>query len=159
MRKGDVICPECGAGFHRIELGSRRGTTGEFRCPRLDGGRLSADGRAGEYLRIDAILSRMRKMRLGRQVFAESKIPKSRLPLEWTGPEAGFMLGCMGQTNQTGSCPRCGRRVELVLLKAGEAYGLQCIGCEKFDPLKSELVTGWLNGELGRRKRTIVQPE
>jgi transposase-like protein len=33
MRKGDVICPECGAGFHRIELGSRRGTTGEFRCP------------------------------------------------------------------------------------------------------------------------------
>jgi len=31
--KGDVICPECGAGFHRIELGSRRGTTGAFRCP------------------------------------------------------------------------------------------------------------------------------
>jgi transposase-like protein len=32
MRKGDVICSECGA-FRRIELGSRRGTAGEFRCP------------------------------------------------------------------------------------------------------------------------------
>jgi hypothetical protein len=98
-------------------------------------------------------------MRLGAQVFAESKIPKSRSPLEWTGREAGLMLGCMGKASQTGSCPRCGRRVDPVLLKAGEAYGLQCIGCEKFDPLKSEFVTGWLNGELGRPKRTIVQPE
>jgi transposase-like protein len=33
MRKGDVICSDCGAGFRRIELGSRRGTAGEFRCP------------------------------------------------------------------------------------------------------------------------------
>jgi hypothetical protein len=33
MRKGDVICEECGAGFRRIELGSRRGAPGEFRCP------------------------------------------------------------------------------------------------------------------------------
>jgi transposase-like protein len=32
-RKGDIICSECGAGFRRIELGSRRGTAGEFRCP------------------------------------------------------------------------------------------------------------------------------
>ncbi len=36
MRKGDVICPQCGAGFRRIELGSRRGTAGEFRCPLCD---------------------------------------------------------------------------------------------------------------------------
>src|SRR5205823_6300435 len=33
VRKGDVICTECSAGFRRIELGSRRGTVGEFRCP------------------------------------------------------------------------------------------------------------------------------
>ena len=33
MRKGDVICPECDAGFRRIELASRRGSPGEFRCP------------------------------------------------------------------------------------------------------------------------------
>jgi predicted Zn finger-like uncharacterized protein len=33
MRKGDVICPECHAGFRRIELASRPGKAGEFRCP------------------------------------------------------------------------------------------------------------------------------
>jgi predicted Zn finger-like uncharacterized protein len=33
MKKGDVICPECHAGFRRIELASRRGTAGEFKCP------------------------------------------------------------------------------------------------------------------------------
>jgi predicted Zn finger-like uncharacterized protein len=33
MRKGDVICPECHAGFRRIELSSRRGIAGEYRCP------------------------------------------------------------------------------------------------------------------------------
>ncbi len=36
MRKGDVICPQCGAGFRRIEFGSRRGTAGAFRCPLCD---------------------------------------------------------------------------------------------------------------------------
>jgi transposase-like protein len=33
MRKGDVICSDCSAGFRRIELDSRRGMAGEFRCP------------------------------------------------------------------------------------------------------------------------------
>jgi transposase-like protein len=33
MRKGDVICPECHAGFRRIELVSRPGKPAEFRCP------------------------------------------------------------------------------------------------------------------------------
>jgi transposase-like protein len=32
MRKSDVICPECSAGYRRIELASRAGTKGEFRC-------------------------------------------------------------------------------------------------------------------------------
>jgi predicted Zn finger-like uncharacterized protein len=36
MRKGDVICSDCGAGFRRIELASRRGTAGEFRCPQCN---------------------------------------------------------------------------------------------------------------------------
>jgi hypothetical protein len=44
------------------------------------------------------------------------------------------------------------------LPEAGMPCGPQCIGREKFDPLKSELVTGWLNGELGRPKR-ILQPK
>ena len=33
MRKGDVICPQCKAGFRRIELASRPGVAGEYRCP------------------------------------------------------------------------------------------------------------------------------
>jgi transposase-like protein len=37
MIKGDVTCPECGAGFRRIELLSRQGSKGEIRCPTCDG--------------------------------------------------------------------------------------------------------------------------
>ncbi len=36
MRKGDLICPGCKAGFRRIELDTRHGTAGEFRCPLCD---------------------------------------------------------------------------------------------------------------------------
>jgi hypothetical protein len=36
MKKGDVICPQCNAGFRRIELASRSGHAGEFRCPLCD---------------------------------------------------------------------------------------------------------------------------
>jgi hypothetical protein len=70
------------------------------------------------------------------------------------------MLTAMGQENQIGTCPRCGRAMKLALLPGtGASHGLQCTGCEKFDPLKSELVSGWLNGELGRPKRTVIEPK
>jgi len=36
MKKGDVICPGCHAGFRRIELSSRHGRGGEYRCPVCD---------------------------------------------------------------------------------------------------------------------------
>jgi hypothetical protein len=32
MRKSDIICPKCSAGYRRIELMSGKGTKGEFRC-------------------------------------------------------------------------------------------------------------------------------
>jgi transposase-like protein len=32
MKKSDVICPKCKAGYRRIELMSRPGIRGEFRC-------------------------------------------------------------------------------------------------------------------------------
>jgi transposase-like protein len=32
MKKGDIICPECKAGYRRIELATWRGSKGEFRC-------------------------------------------------------------------------------------------------------------------------------
>ena len=33
MKKGDVTCPRCGAGFRRLELASGSGSKGEYRCP------------------------------------------------------------------------------------------------------------------------------
>jgi transposase-like protein len=33
MIKSDVTCPECGAGFRRIELSVQHGSKGEYRCP------------------------------------------------------------------------------------------------------------------------------
>jgi hypothetical protein len=32
MRKSDVICPKCKAGYRRIELVTRPGSRGEFHC-------------------------------------------------------------------------------------------------------------------------------
>jgi transposase-like protein len=32
MQKSDVSCPECAAGYRRIELVSKKGAKGEFRC-------------------------------------------------------------------------------------------------------------------------------
>ena len=32
MRKSDATCPKCRAGYRRIELATRKGTPGEYRC-------------------------------------------------------------------------------------------------------------------------------
>jgi transposase-like protein len=32
MKKSDIICPKCYAGYRRIELATRKGTHGEYRC-------------------------------------------------------------------------------------------------------------------------------
>jgi transposase-like protein len=36
MKKGDITCPECNAGFRRIELHSRPSRPHEHRCPLCD---------------------------------------------------------------------------------------------------------------------------
>jgi ssDNA-binding Zn-finger/Zn-ribbon topoisomerase 1 len=36
MKKSDVTCPDCSAGFRRIELSSQEGEPGEYRCPICD---------------------------------------------------------------------------------------------------------------------------
>ena len=33
MKKSDVMCHECRAGFRRIELSSRSSEKGQYRCP------------------------------------------------------------------------------------------------------------------------------
>ena len=32
MKKSDIICPNCSAGYRRVELASGHGVKGEFRC-------------------------------------------------------------------------------------------------------------------------------
>jgi hypothetical protein len=32
MKKSDIICPNCSAGYRRVELASGHGSKGEFRC-------------------------------------------------------------------------------------------------------------------------------
>jgi transposase-like protein len=32
MKKSDIICPKCNAGYRRIELVSKSGSGGEYRC-------------------------------------------------------------------------------------------------------------------------------
>jgi predicted Zn finger-like uncharacterized protein len=52
MRKSDVTCPECGAGYRRVELTSRPGTQGEFRCLTCDHVLEVFDGSAEVALRL-----------------------------------------------------------------------------------------------------------
>ena len=33
MKKNDVTCPRCGAGFRRLEIASESGTQGQYSCP------------------------------------------------------------------------------------------------------------------------------
>ncbi|MDH6258386.1 hypothetical protein [Bradyrhizobium sp. BR13661] len=36
MKKNDVTCPACGAGFRRLELATPPANSGEYRCPACD---------------------------------------------------------------------------------------------------------------------------
>lgn len=36
MKKGDVTCSACGAGFRRLELATIPANHGEYRCPACD---------------------------------------------------------------------------------------------------------------------------
>ena len=54
----------------------------------------------------------------------------------------------MGQLDQSKTCPRCGRPMVLALPPGGAGLRtLQCIDCERPDPLKSDTLR-WLSSEL-----------
>lgn len=56
----------------------------------------------------------------------------------------------MGQA-QRPNCPDCGAYLTLALQPSGIGpRTLQCLDCERPDPIKSDRTTGWLAGELGR---------
>ena len=60
-----------------------------------------------------------------------------------------FGTYAMGQA-QRPTCPECGAFLILALPPGGKGKRtMQCLDCDRPDPLKSEEVTGWLKGELG----------
>jgi hypothetical protein len=52
MKKSDVTCSQCQAGYRRIELQSKPGTHGEFRCLTCDHLLETFDGSANVALRL-----------------------------------------------------------------------------------------------------------
>jgi transposase-like protein len=52
MKKSDVTCPKCQAGYRRIELESKPGSPGEFRCLTCDHLLETFDGSANVALRL-----------------------------------------------------------------------------------------------------------
>jgi hypothetical protein len=54
----------------------------------------------------------------------------------------------MGQAERP-TCPHCGAFLLLALPPGGKGRrSLQCLDCDRPDPLKSDTATGWLQGEL-----------
>ena len=54
----------------------------------------------------------------------------------------------MGQRDQSGNCPRCGKPMMLALPPGGTGpRTLQCLDCERPDPLRSDALK-WLSSEL-----------
>jgi len=61
----------------------------------------------------------------------------------------------MGQAERP-TCPHCGAHLILALPPGGKGpRTFQCFECERPDPLKSDEVSGWLRGELGRGDNTL----
>ena len=52
MKKSDIICPNCNAGYRRVELASGARTTGEFRCLLCDHVLEVFDGTAEVAIRL-----------------------------------------------------------------------------------------------------------
>jgi hypothetical protein len=52
MRKSDIICLKCGAGYRRVELSTRSGTKGEFHCLLCDDVLETFDGTTEVAIRL-----------------------------------------------------------------------------------------------------------
>jgi hypothetical protein len=57
----------------------------------------------------------------------------------------------MGQSRRP-TCPSCGAYLNLALPPGGKGRRtFQCFDCDGPDPLRSDEVIGWLQGELARK--------
>jgi hypothetical protein len=70
--------------------------------------------------------------------------------LELTGFRTFGNLSYGTQAEQP-TCPKCEADLILALPPGGKGQRkFQCFDCDRLDPLKTDKVTGWLAGELGR---------
>ena len=67
MRKSDLTCPKCHAGYQRIELLSKPGESGEFRCLSCNHLLEVFDGSRQVALRLTVQPTRTRSVPLSRQ--------------------------------------------------------------------------------------------
>ena len=109
-----------------------------------------------EFLRwspakVEACSMRFRSHRANR-VFHRYNIPRFYFFLS---PEPDrqlqnqhFKIAIMGQAERP-TCPGCGAFLILALPPGGNGpRKMRCLDCDRPDPLKSEYVTGWFEGEL-----------
>lgn len=53
-------------------------------------------------------------------------------------------------TKPSPTCPKCGKPMTMALPPGGKGLrSLQCMDCDRPDPLQSPDVTGWIKGLLG----------
>lgn len=62
----------------------------------------------------------------------------------------------MGQLLEQRDCPTCGKPMALALPPGGKGRRvLQCMTCDRPDPIEDVEVVGWLHGELGSAPQPI----
>jgi hypothetical protein len=59
MRKSDLTCPDCNAGYRRVELTSKKGLRGEFHCLACDHVLETLDGCTEIAIRLTVQPSRL----------------------------------------------------------------------------------------------------
>jgi hypothetical protein len=62
-----------------------------------------------------------------------------------------IIAGLAMEANTSNTCPSCKKPMAFALPPGGGRRTLQCLDCDRPDPLKSGLSKGWLQGELGRQ--------
>jgi hypothetical protein len=78
-----------------------------------------------------------------RSIFSPAKFH-----LEWTDQPIWRQIYLLGKTERP-TCPGCGAIMVQALPPGGKGQRtFLCFDCDRPDPLKTDKVTGWLEGEL-----------
>ena len=79
---------------------------------------------------------------------ATVNILSAKFNFEWTAKPVWRQIYLMGKTERP-TCPGCGAIMVQALPPGGKGQRtFLCFDCDRPDPLKTDKVTGWLEGEL-----------